>query len=139
MGQSEQSDKELQELLELAKSKPTVDESERIDEIEEFILANGIRPSTKEWIESQPIYWYYRKWCIANNIKFKGRLPFNKMFRKRFNTKMSNTGFTAYGIEDSMRFKLSQDEWFKMRKQFRDERTKNAKKRRKVPGTKPKL
>lgn len=141
MAQSEHSDEKLseEELLEIAKSTRTTDESERPDEVTEFILANSIKPSITEWIEGQQVYWNYRIWCIANKLKFKDRVPFHKEFSKRFNKKMVHTGMYGYGIEDSMRFRLTPAEWFKMRKQFRDEKSKKAKKRRKVPRPKPEL
>ena len=136
MGQSEHSDKDL---LEIAKSKPTVDETEKADEITDFILALNLKPSLTEWAKLQDVHWAYRKWCIANKIKPTKRIFFHDAFRARFNTKSGN-GNRFYGIENSKQFELSQEEWFKMRKQYRDEKQrKKTTKRRKVPRPKPEL
>lgn len=129
MGRSELSDKEL---LELALKEPSV------NEVQEFIQIFNIKATETEWANGPAIYWKFRNWCEDNEIQGRSRVLFHKEFRNHFRNKTLNDGDTGYAVEKKQ-FELTQEEYFKMRKSYRDEKKQKAKKRCKVPRIKPEL
>lgn len=139
MAQSEHSDKKeptLEELLELAKSTPTLDNKDAsVNSVDEFIIAYNIRPIRGEYAYAEQVYWIYHNWCVDNKHTEIPRIKFHIQMKKRFEW-YCRQGRDVYRIEKKD-FEISQEEYFKMRKFLRNAKDKKTKKRREVSGSKP--
>lgn len=83
--------------------------------LDEFYVDIKIEASETESAHSQNIYWIYQKWCIENNKPIISRRKFFREFNKKF-VKYKDT----YKIVEEP-FKLTKEEWFLMRADYRGE------------------
>lgn len=107
------SDEELEKLIALAKSGEGT--AEPVSDVEEFVLAKGIKEGDTKIIPYQ-VWMEYVKWAR----KPVGRRIFFRQFRKLF--KPHRWGTKRFYKLDPSAFDMSKDAYWKMRAAIREER-----------------
>lgn len=107
----------IEELIEAAKKLPTKNETEKLNNVEKFILDIGVVEDLSNEVPTQNIYWIYHKWSEYKGTKRLNRklffTEFGRIFKRRF-----KSGSPVYYV-NKQPFELSMDEWWEMRKHFR--------------------
>lgn len=113
----------VEELLSIAKKEPR---AEKLTQVEQFILDLNVKSSDEARVDGPSVYWVYKRWCSENDKEIANRKKFHKEFGKKFKRRR-NDKFRSYYV-DATPFKLSKDEWWEMRRDYRAEKEKKAKK-----------
>lgn len=119
---SEKKDPSIDELVKIAQQEPNPEPENRPStEMMQFIQDIGVEVGPDQ-VDGPNIYWIYRLWCKDLGKKPKSNYPFFKEFRKHFNPIMPQPhGTMAYRLKGEP-FKLSEEQWWDMKKHYRMQR-----------------
>lgn len=128
-------DPSVEDLVRIAQQDPIVETRKgKLTEMESFIDDLGLMPNNEHRVESQHIYWVYRKWCRDKKRRPQTNYKFFRELRKYFVMDKSLHGNPRYWI-DPEHFQLSEQDWWDMKKFYRDSRA--IRKRRKTKKDSP--
>jgi hypothetical protein len=117
------SDPDLEELLKLAESAQNPEEKD-LNEAERWVVAAGIKAGS-ERISNALLYYTYCEWAERPIVKYQFTRQFKKLFKQHLDGE-------RFYLLDPAPFDLSRDTYFKIRRNMRDARKRNARKENKT-------
>lgn len=116
---------DLQKLLELANQTPNPGDEKELSEAERFVVSVGIKEGTKK-VSCLHIYDLYKQWTNKPIYRRLFFVQFAKIFKK------CRHGTMRFYRLDPAPFDFSKDNYFRLRREWRDYKEKNRRAKQKA-------